>query len=81
MSDLHAHCLAFKMRLQFFAQVDGSMLPSRAADGNGYIAAVIRIEFRQPFFQKSADISQHFLHLFLSIQVFDHFLLQSGQAS
>src|SRR3989344_9245084 len=62
-TDLRLQALVGKMFGQAMHQIDRAMLAAGAADGDGQIGAVLALETRQPFFQKTAYLVEHLLHL------------------
>src|SRR5450830_411708 len=63
---------------QAFGEVDGAVMPARAADGNSDISPVAGGKTRQPFKQITGNILVHLLDVGLCGQVFGHRLVEPG---
>ena len=64
---------------QGFGDVDRAMLAAGAADRHGQIAALARLEARQPRRQEPAQVGDHGRHVRLVFQKLDHRPVEAGQ--
>ena len=60
---------------QAFGQVDGAVMPARAANGYGHVGPIAGGKARQPFEQVAGDVFKHFFDIRLSGQVFGNRLV------
>ena len=64
---------------KLFDNIDGTVLSSRATDGDGNVAPAFILQTRQPMRNKPFDVVNHFLHKRLSVQIIPDRLVRTGK--
>ena len=68
-----------EQRGQSLGNIDRAMLPARASNGDGEIAAVVVDETRQPSGDEGADVLHHAGDIGLRLEIRDHFRIEAVQ--